>query len=586
VFGPFASAPPADGAPAPGVPSVDGLLAAAPREAMTQFVQWAMQSPVFAELALRAMRDQATLWQRMLAREQGGSADPVQPPEAGDRRFAAAEWTTNAFYDYVKQGYLIQSRFLKSAVEAAQIGEHDKRQLGFFARQYIDALSPANYVATNPDALRAALATNGDTLKRGMQQLIDDIGRGRISTVDESAFEVGRNLAITPGAVVFENELFQLIQYAPSSAPVHARPLLMVPPCINKFYVLDLQPDNSFVRYAVEQGHTVFIVSWRNPTEELGHITWDDYIERGVITAIETVRAIRPADRMNVLGFCVGGTLLSTSLAVLAARGKDYVASLTLLATLLDFTDTGEIGCFVSEQSVASREAALGGGGLLSGRELMTVFSALRDNDLIWSYVVANYLKGERPAAFDILYWNADSTNLPGPMFAWYLRNMYLENRLREPGALTVCGEKVDLARIAVPAYIVATREDHIVPWQSAYASTGLLKGENRFVLGASGHIAGIINPAAKGKRSYWIGAQPIARRPRRGARSNESSAALAPEAWMASAVEHPGSWWTDWSTWLATHAGPQVAPPRVPGDSKRKVIEPAPGRYVKFRIV
>jgi polyhydroxyalkanoate synthase len=542
-----------------------------PLQPWQAFAQWAAASPEFALLYTKYLGDLATVWTRTLEREQGRQVDPVAAPSAGDRRFAAPEWSSNVYFDYLKQTYLIGSRFLEQAVDAATLDEHLKGQLKFYVRQYVDSLAPSNFAATNPDALKAALATSGETLKRGVLNLVEDIGKGRISTVDEQAFEVGRNLATTPGAVVFENALIQLIQYAPSTPTVHRRPLLMVPPCINKFYILDLSPDNSFVRYAVEQGHTVFMVSWRNPDESLGHLRWDDYVEDGVIAAMEVVRAICGDERMNVLGFCVGGTLASTALAVLAARGQKWVESLTLLATLLDFSDTGEIGCFVDEESVVGREAALGKGGLLSGRELSLVFSALRDNDLIWSYVVNNYLKGERPAAFDILYWNADSTNLPGPMYAWYLRNMYLENRLRVPGGVTVCGEKVDLGKVAAPAYVLATREDHIVPWRSAYASTGLVGRDVRFVLGASGHVAGIVNPAAKNRRSWWAA---------------NGKPPAAPDAWLAAATEHPGSWWTDWAAWLAPHGGPKRKAPPRPGNADLQPIEPAPGRYVKHRIV
>lgn len=542
-----------------------------PMQPWQAFAQWAAASPEFALLYAKYLGDLATVWTRTLEREQGRHVEPVVAPSPGDRRFAAPEWSSNVYFDYLKQTYLIGSRFLEQAVDAAALDDHLKRQLKFYVRQYVDSLAPSNFAATNPDALKAALATSGETLKRGVLNLVEDIGKGRISTVDEQAFEVGRNLATTPGAVVFENALIQLIQYAPSTPTVHKRPLLMVPPCINKFYILDLSPDNSFVRYAVEQGHTVFMVSWRNPDESLGHLRWDDYVEDGVIAAMEVVRAICGDERMNVLGFCVGGTLASTALAVLAARGQKWAESLTLLATLLDFSDTGEIGCFVDEESVVGREAALGDGGLLSGRELALVFSALRDNDLIWSYVVNNYLKGERPAAFDILYWNADSTNLPGPMYAWYLRNMYLENRLRVPGGVTVCGERIDLGKVVVPAYVLATREDHIVPWRSAYASTGLVGRDVRFVLGASGHVAGIVNPAAKNRRSWWAA---------------NGKPPADPEAWLAAATEHPGSWWTDWAAWLAPHAGPKRKAPARPGNADLQPIEPAPGRYVKHRIV
>ena len=406
-----------------------------------------------------------------------------------------------------------------------------------------------------------------------MKHLLADVRQGHVSQTDESVFEIGRNVATTEGAVVFENELFQLIEYRPLTAKVHERPLLFVPPCINKYYILDLQPENSLIRYAVQQGHRVFVVSWRNPDDSLATCTWDRYIEDAAIRAIHLVQEISGSRQINTLGFCVGGTILATALAVLAARGEKPAASMTLLTTFLDFGNTGVLDLFVDETMVKMREMTLGpdspgGGSLLKGQELATTFSFLRPNDLVWNYVVGNYLKGETPPPFDLLYWNSDGTNLPGPMYCWYLRNTYLENNLVKPGKVTVCGEKVDLGRIDTPAYVYASREDHIVPWEGAYRNTQVLGGKTRFVLGASGHIAGVINPPAKGKRSHWIGV----------------GAALPADAkdWLAKAREHPGSWWPDWAAWLQGHAGRQIAAPKTCGNRQHKVIEPAPGRYVK----
>ncbi len=527
-----------------------------------------------AALQTGYFQQQMALWGGMLARESGQAASApaaADKPEASrDKRFAGREWRDSRYHDYLRQVYLLNSRFLNDLVETAQLDESAKQRLRFYTRQLIDAMSPANYAATNPEALQLALDTKGESLHAGIRQLIEDVEQGRVSMSDESAFEVGGNLAVTPGAVVFENELIQLIQYKPTTANVRKRPLLMVPPCINKFYILDLQPENSFVRYAVEQGNTVFMLSWRNITEDsLGGLTWDDYLAEGVLKAIEAVRAISRSDEINALGFCVGGTLLASALAVLRARGEECVASVTLLATMLDFTYPGDLGVFIDEASMAAREAAIGAGGILPGKELAFVFSALRANDLVWSYVVNNYLKGKTPDAFDILYWNADSTNLPGPMYCWYVRNMYLENKLREPGRLTMCGVPADLGAIGLPTYILATREDHIVPWKSAYLSTGHLKGDTRFVLGASGHVAGVINPPAKTRRSYWTSAQ------------------LAPDAetWLAGATETRGSWWPDWNAWLEKFSGGERAAPKKLGNAKYKTIEPAPGRYVKVRV-
>jgi polyhydroxyalkanoate synthase subunit PhaC len=450
-------------------------------------------------------------------------------------------------------------------LDAAPADAQTKAQWQFALRQVQDALSPANFLATNPEALQLAVDSGGASLVEGMRLFLQDLAKGRISMTDDQAFEVGRNVATTPGSVVFENELMQLIQYAPATPKVYARPLLIVPPCINKYYILDLQPENSLVAHAVAQGHTVFLVSWRNVSAAQGHLGWDDYLELGVIAALEAAQAISGADAVNTLGFCVGGTLLACALAVLAARGQQKASSMTLLTTMLDFSDTGEIGQLVDERGVAMRETTIGHGGLLQGRELAQVFASLRANDLIWPYVVNGYLKGKAPAAFDLLFWNGDDTNLPGPMFCWYLRNAYLENKLSVPGATQQCGEAVDFARIDVPAFLYASRDDHIVPWRTAYASTRLLGGDTTFVLGASGHIAGVINPPAKNKRNHWVGDIDIE-----------------PQRWLDAAQSVPGSWWPAWTEWLAGHAGVQVSAPKKAGARKFSVIEPAPGRYVK----
>ncbi|MCB2017788.1 MAG: alpha/beta fold hydrolase, partial [Hydrogenophaga sp.] len=410
-----------------------------------------------------------------------------------------------------------------------------------------------------------------ESIAKGVANLLHDIKQGHVSMTDESVFEVGKNVATTEGAVVFENELFQLIEYKPLTAKVYEKPFLLVPPCINKFYILDLQPDNSFIRYAVEQGHRTFVVSWRNPDESLAQATWDQYIENAVIKAIEVVQSISGAPKINALGFCVGGTMLGTALAVLAARRKEPVECATFLTTLLDFTDTGILDVFIDESFVKFREMQYSQGGLMPGRDLATTFSFLRPNDLVWNYVVGNYLKGETPPPFDLLYWNSDSTNLPGPWYAWYLRNLYLENRYATPGAATVCGEKIDFRKVKLPVYIYGSREDHIVPIGGAYGSTQLLPGKKRFVMGASGHIAGVINPASKGKRSHWIAA--------------EGKFPENVNDWIASAKEHPGSWWGDWSNWLKSHAGKQIPAPKTYGKGKTfAAIESAPGRYVKAK--
>jgi polyhydroxyalkanoate synthase len=514
------------------------------------------------------LKRQAALWSSLLS---GGHGDSGAKSEPGDRRFASAAWRDNPYYNYLKQSYLLAADYLKQAVEQVETDAAAKARLRFAAKQWIDAMCPANFMATNPDALREAIDSGGESLARGLANLIGDARKGRISQTDESAFEVGRNLARTPGQVVYQNDLIQLIQYAPTTTKVAKRPLVMVPPCINKFYILDLQPENSFVRYAVDAGHTVFMLSWRNVGPELGHLGWDDYLEDGVFAALRVARTITRADRVNALGFCVGGTLLGAALAVLAAKGEDLVASATWLTTMLDFSEPGQIGLFIDPASVAAREAAIGGGGILPGAELAVVFSSLRANDLVWPYVVNNYLLGGAPAAFDLLYWNSDSTNLPGPMYCRYVRDTYLENRLCKPGVVVNCGVPVDLGTVRIPHFILATREDHIVPWRAAYRSVHLLGGQKTFVLGASGHVAGVINPADKNRRSYWIDGQ---------AEDYPES----PEAWLARAESRPGSWWRQWRGWLDAFRGGERRAPARPGNAKYKAIEPAPGRYVKER--
>jgi polyhydroxyalkanoate synthase len=526
-----------------------------------------------AALQSQYVTEASRLWNDSLARLNPAGGAPAPAPALKDRRFAAGEWAANPLAAYVAQMYLLNARTLMEMAEGVQAEPKTKNRIRFAVQQWVDAASPSNYLATNPEALQLALSTRGESLAKGMQQLLGDLRKGHVSQTDETVFEVGRNVASTEGAVVFENELFQLIEYKPLTAQVHERPILFVPPCINKYYIMDLQPSNSIIRYTVEQGHRLFVVSWRNPDESLKDKTWDDYIGEGPIRAIEVVRAITKSSTINTLGFCVGGTILATALAVLAARGEHPAHSVTLLTTLLDFSDTGILDIFVDEALVKVREmtigaAAPGGPGLLRGQELATTFSFLRPNDLVWNYVVGNYLKGEAPPPFDLLYWNGDSTNLPGPMYCWYLRHMYLQNELRKPGALTVCGQKVDLGAIKAPFYIYGSREDHIVPWVAAYRSVPLVKGKRRFVLGASGHIAGVINPPAPRKRSHW---------------TNESLPADAQD-WLAGATEHQGSWWPDWAGWLKPHGGALVSVPKRYGNREHAVIEPAPGRYVKAK--
>jgi polyhydroxyalkanoate synthase len=508
----------------------------------------------------------AALWQAALSVPAGGPLPEVIAPAPGDRRFAGSAWHRQPFFSLMMQSYLLYAQYLRDLAHLAPMSGPEKKRLEFATRQYLDAIAPSNFPATNPDVLARAIRTEGESLVQGLRNLAEDAGRGRITMTDERAFEVGRNIATTPGSVVYRNDLVELIQYDATTPAVAKRPLVIVPPCINKYYILDLTPANSFVAHAVAQGHTVFMLSWRNVPPELGGLTWDDYLEQGPLTAIRVAREISGSKTVNALGFCVGGTLLACALAVLAARKDASVASATFLTTMLDYADPGEIGVYVSREFLAAREPQLMAGQRVPGSELAGAFASLRANELVWNYVVGNYLKGETPPAFDLLYWNSDSANLAGPMYAYYLRNLYLDNRLRERNALTMAGVPVDLSRLTMPTYVYASREDHIVPWRSAYRTTGLVGGDVAFVLGASGHIAGVVNPPQPVKRNYW---------------TNELITDN-PDDWFARADAIPGSWWPHWAKWLARHAGARHPAPKAPGSARYPPLEPAPGRYVR----
>jgi poly[(R)-3-hydroxyalkanoate] polymerase subunit PhaC len=517
-----------------------------------------------AELAERFAPRFRALWARMM---DGSATLASEAPTSNerDRRFAAPAWRDQPYYAFIKDAYLLYAEYLTELASLAQLPRTDKRRLEFATRQYIDAMAPTNYPATNPEVLQRALETDGASLLQGFANLVGDARKGRITMSDERAFAVGRNLAVTPGSVVFRNELIELIQYDATTPTVHRRPLVMVPPCINKFYILDLRPENSFVRHAVAQGHTVFMISWRNVPPELGRLSWDDYLERGVLAAFDVAREIKGSKAQNALGFCVGGTMLGCALAVLAARNDRSVTSATYLTTMLDYSDPGEIGVYISRESLAAREPSLLAGQLVQGNELASAFASLRANELVWNYVVNNYLKGQMPPAFDLLYWNGDSTNLPGPMYDYYLKELYIENRLRVPNALTMAGERIDLRKIAMPSYVYASREDHIVPWRTAYRTTTLVGGEVTFVLGSSGHIAGVVNPITSSRRSYW---------------ANETLKED-PEDWLSRAQNYSGSWWPHWYAWLARHGGAKHSAPRAAGSSQHPPLAPAPGSYV-----
>lgn len=532
---------------------------------------WTPPAGISPEALVKIQQDFLEGWQRISKDAADGHLTPLK-----DRRFAGTAWASSPPHLMMAHLYLLSADAMSRMVTASEAAPEVKNRLEFSISQWLDALSPANFLATNPEAQAALVESGGETLVSGMSNLLSDLQKGRITQTDETKFKLGENVATTPGSVVFQNPYFQLLQYAPTTPTVFQKPILLVPPCINKFYILDLQPENSFVRFLVEQGFTVFLISWRNPIAEendgMEKATWDDYLEQGVLKAIEVTQAISRQKQINALGFCVGGTMLATALAVAAARGQEPVSSVTMLTAMIDFRDTGMLGVFVDEQHAQLRERQIGQGGFMSARELGSTFSFLRPNELVWNYVVSNYLKGETPVAFDLLFWNSDGTNLPGPFFTWYFRNTYLENKLRQPNALKCCGVPIDMRKVKIPAFIYASREDHIVPWQSAFATLSLFSGENTFVLGASGHIAGVINPPAKNKRSYWVGPT--------------ESKTQDPEKWDHEATEKPGSWWPTWVEWLATQSGKRVRAPKQAGRAPFDVLEAAPGSYVKVRAV
>lgn len=532
---------------------------------------WVPPAGISSEDLVKIQHDFLEGWQRISRDAADGHLTPLK-----DRRFAAPAWEGSPPHLLMAHLYLLSADAMSRMVSASAAAPEVKNRLEFSISQWLDALSPANFLVTNPEAQAALVESGGETLMAGMQNLLSDLQKGRITQSDESKFQIGVNVATTAGAVVFENPFFQLIQYAPATASVFQKPILLVPPCINKFYILDLQPENSFVRYLVQEGFSVFLMSWRNPLAEeadgMDKATWDDYLEHGVLKAIEVTQTISKQKQINALGFCVGGTMLATALAVAAARGDEPVSSVTMLTAMIDFHDTGTMGVFVDEQHARLREQQIGQGGFMSARELGSTFSFLRPNELVWNYVVSNYLKGQTPVAFDLLFWNSDGTNLPGPFFTWYFRNTYLENKLSQPNALTCCGVPIDMRQVKIPAFIYASRDDHIVPWRSAFSTLSLFSGDNTFVLGASGHIAGVINPPAKNKRSFWMG---------QGKANHNNS-----EKWDQQALEQPGSWWPTWTQWLGQHSGKRIRAPKSLGAKDFKVLEDAPGAYVKVRAV
>jgi len=533
---------------------------------------WLADPQRAVELQARMGKAYLDLWASAAKRLAGEEAAPVVAPAPNDKRFADPEWTSNQFFDFLKQAYLLSARFADGMVsDAAGLDPHTKQKAGFYVRQIANALSPSNFVFTNPELLRETLTSNADNLVRGMRMLAEDIEAGggdlKIRQSDASMFAVGRNLATTPGKVIFQNDLMQLLQYAPSTATVRKRPLLIVPPWINKFYVLDLTPKNSFIKWCVDQGLTVFCISWVNPDERLARKTFEDYVREGPLAALDAIKQATGEDKVDAIGYCVGGTLLSVALAAMAAWHDERITSATLFASQVDFTHAGDLKVFVDEEQVRAIEERMAQRGYLEGRAMATVFNLLRSNDLLWPYVINNYLKGKAPFPFDLLYWNADATRMPAANHSFYLRNCYLDNKLSK-GEVTIGNTPIDLKSIKIPIYNLATREDHIAPARSVLLGSKFFGGPVRFVLSGSGHIAGVVNPPEKQKYQYWTGAKP-------------RNADL--EGWVAKAKEHPGSWWPDWLAWLKKQSSAE-APARVPGDGKLKPIEDAPGGYVKVR--
>lgn len=517
-------------------------------------------------------QDYLRLWHATSMRALGHEVEPVVSPDPADRRFRDPAWNDHPLFDFVKQSYLLTSRYILELVARSDgLDAKTQQKVEFYTRQFVDALAPSNFIATNPEVLRATLESRGENLLRGLKNMLDDLERGKgrlaIRMTDTEAFEVGRNIATTPGKVVYRTELAELIQYSPTTDVVHKRPLLIIPPWINKYYILDLQPKNSFIRYAVGQGFTVFVLSWVNPDERLAHKTFEDYMREGPLAALDAIEQATGEPDVTAIGYCLGGTLLAATLARNAAKRDKRIKAATFFTTLVDFSEPGELGVFIDEEQLQALEALMARRGYLDGAEMATTFNMLRANDLIWSFVVNNYLLGKDPFPFDLLYWNSDSTRMPAAMHSFYLRRFYLENRLVQPGGVELDGVPIDLRKIKLPVYWVSTKEDHIAPWKSTYAATQLYKGERNFVLAGSGHIAGIINPPTSTKYGYWTNPE----------------LPPDPEEWLSGAEYHEGSWWPHWAAWNARHAGPMV-PARHPERGGLKPLADAPGSYVLVR--
>ena len=540
------------------------------RAFMDLYARMAADPALLATTSMSMWADYTRLWQSTWLRMFGMQSPAVAEPAAGDARFKDQDWSANFMFDHIKQSYLIAARHIQQAVSQVDgLSPESEKKVAFFTRQYVDAIAPSNFLLTNPQVLRETLASGGQNLVRGLGNLLTDLEKGRgelrISMTDETAFELGRNVATTPGKVVHQTPLMQLIQYQPSTAEVYKRPLVIIPPWINKYYILDLREKNSFIRWAVAQGHTVFVLSWVNPDAKLAQKGFDDYMREGALAAFDAIEKLTGERRVNAIGYCLGGTLLGATLGYLSNTNQDRVASATFFVSLLDFSQPGELGVFIDEEQVANLEKKMNERGYLEGSEMAGTFNLLRANDLVWSFVVNNYLLGKDPFPFDLLYWNSDSTRMPARMHSFYLRNMYIKNLLGKPGGIELEGVPIDLGAVKVPSYFISTVEDHIAPWQSTYKGAKYLGGPVRFVLGGSGHIAGIVNPPAAKKYHYW---------------TNDALPETAQE-WFRGAQQIPGSWWEDWQAWMERQNRGEKVPARVP----QNPLEDAPGSYATMRI-
>ena len=528
------------------------------------------------EAHVNLWRDYMTLWQNTTRRWLGDETAPVAAPNPEDRRFKDAAWDENQLFDFIKQSYLLSARWIQNTVrDVGGLDEKTAKKIDFYTRQFVDAMAPSNFVMTNPEVIRTTVESSGENLVKGLSNLLEDLERGKgklaIKMTDLEAFKLGENIAVTPGKVVYQNDLIQLLQYDPTTAEVHRRPLLIIPPWINKYYILDLRDKNSFIKWAVGEGHTVFVISWVNPDERLAAKTFEDYMTEGPLAALGAIKRATGEDEVNAIGYCLGGTLLAATLAYMAVKGDERIKSATFLATMVDFAEPGELGVFIDEDQLASLEEAMREKGYLEGSAMATSFNMLRANDLIWSFVVNNYLLGKDPFPFDLLYWNSDATRMPAAMHSFYLRKMYQENQLVVPGGIELCGVPIDLTKITIPAFLLSTREDHIAPWKSTFAATRLYRGPVKFCLSASGHIAGVVNPPAARKYSYWTNNGKTGKTP------------ASPDKWLVGAVQHPGSWWPEWSKWVAKFGGGKVKA-RRPGEGELEPIEDAPGSYVRVK--